>query len=150
MNMYIFRTLLVFLSLCCLGTVGCSSHSHGVQGPETPDQKAVATSAAIALDDEQRGIMSSKDYLRWEQVGKQVSRDRRIDDADLDWAISTMSKPSTDAASVHMQMMGLFLTCRTLTPEQRQKIRWAANPLLSSPSKYDRKYAQAVFKRIPG
>lgn len=144
------RVLLVSLILCCISTLGCNSRSHDTQRSETPDQKTMATSAAIALDDERRGIMSSKDFLHWEQISNQVSRDRRMDDTDSDWAVSMMSKPSTDPASVHMDMTGLFLTCRTLTPEQRQKIRQAVTPLLSSPNKYDRKTAQVVLKRIPG
>lgn len=149
MNVAISRVLIAPLALCCTLILGCGSHAHNAKAYETPNQRAVAASAAIAQDDQQRGIMSSKDYLRWEQVGNQVSRTRSISDADLDWALSTINQPSTDPAAVHLQMIGLFVTCRTLTPEQRLKIRQAVTPLLSSSDKHDRKAAEIALRRIP-
>lgn len=92
--------------------------------------------------------MSSEDYLRWEQVGNKVGLRKRIDDDDLDWAISMMKKTSTQPAEVHMDIMSLFLTAKAFTPEQQEKIRNAVNPLLLSSDRDEPKWARAVIKKL--
>ena len=92
--------------------------------------------------------MTSDDYLRWEQVGNKISQKKQIDDDDLDWATSLIHKPSTSPSDVHELVMGLFLTARTFTPLQQQKIRAAVTPLLSSSDGDEAKWAKAVLKKI--
>lgn len=130
--------LLIILFVITLS--GCATHSRS---------SVSTTSAAIADKNQKAGIMTSADYLHWEQVSNKVATTRRIDDADLDWAISMMQKPSTNPPEVHSLMMGLFLTLRTATPLQQNKIRDAVTPLLASTDKYDPKWAKAVLKKFP-
>lgn len=144
-----FRLMVFFaFTLCFVASAGCNAQTHISQSRETPNQRAVKTSAAISHNEEKLGIMTSADYLHWEQVSNKVSAQRRMSDDDLDWAVSMMQKPSTQPADVHEKMMGYFLTMRTFGPMQQQKIRAAVTPLLSSHDPLELKYVQAVIKKM--
>lgn len=134
----------VIAFLCLIGLTGCAKQSQ----PISYEQPTPKTSAAIAQKAQRDGVMSSEDYLHSEELGKKVRHEKRLDDADIDWAVATMNKPSTAAWSVHTQMMALFLDMKTFTPSQREKIRVAVTPLLASKDPLDQKYAKAVIKRI--
>lgn len=163
MNKFFWRIGVFPVMLCSVVMLGCSAHSRTSAGPEThnqtagatpagyetPDQKAVASSVAIGRNNEQKGIMSSADYLRWEQVGNKVSAQRHMDDSDVDWALSVMQKPSTRPAQVRVMMMGLFLSPHTFGPTQQQKIRAAVTPLLTSSDLVEKDYAKAVIYGRP-
>ena len=97
---------------------------------------------------EEQGHMAAADYLRWEAVGDKVSRQGRIEDEDLDWAISTMQKPSTNPSELHSTIISLFLAPRTLTPSQKQKIHDAVLPLLSSKDEDDRMLSRMAIRKV--
>lgn len=140
--------LLVVFFLCLatylIAISGCGQKDHS----SASEQSSAASTTAINQKVEKDGIMARTDSEQWERLGTKVSRTKQLDDADVDWAISMMHKPSTVPAVVHAQMMGLFLDMRTFSPSQREKILQAVTPLLSSTNPMDRKYAQAVIRRM--
>lgn len=142
------QAMLVSLVLCSAILTGCGTHSQANNANVTPEQRAAKTSAIIGQSNERRGVMSSEDYSRWEHMGDKDGMVAHISDDDLDWAISVMRKPSTNPTIVHMRVMGLFLTVQAFTDVQRQKIKTAVTPLLSSADTEDVKWAKAVLKRI--
>lgn len=136
------------MMICLIALTGCAAHPSADNKTAIRQRQTAKTSAKIGRAEEKQGIMTSEDYLKWEKVGNKVSLKRRIDDPDLDWAISVMGKPSTKPAEVHIMMMSLFLTIRAFTPAQQQKISAAVKPLLSSSDKDEPKWAKAVLKKI--
>ncbi len=133
-----------FLALVSVLSFGCAT-SHHISDKE---QRAEKNSAQIGQSLQNTGVMSSVDYRRWEDVGNKVGTQRKIDDADLDWALSTMQKPSTDSAEVAIRMMGLFMTAKTFTPLQHEKIWSAVGPLRFSKNIREGKWATACLKRV--
>ena len=126
------------LIVCCSILLGCAAHS--------PDaQKLPVSTYRIAGDYERLGIMSSADYIRWQEVANKVDLHRRLDDEDLDWAISAMQKPSAKPLDVHEHMMSLFSGVWAYGPGQQEKVRAAVTPLLASRDPFEVKYAKRVL-----
>ncbi len=138
MSILIWAARISPLILCCSILLGCADHS--------PDaQKLPASTYTFGRDEERLGIMSSADYIRWQEVANKIDLSRRIDDEDLDWAISAMQKPSTRPLEVHQMMMALFQDVWVYGPGQQEKVRAAVTPLLASRDPYDVKYAKRVL-----
>lgn len=138
MNKLIWATRVFPLIVCSSVLLGCASHSPNAQ-------KLPASTYAIAHDEERFGIMSSADYIRWQEVANKIDLHRRIDDEDLDWAITAMQKPSTKPLDVHEHMMSLFSGVWAYGPGQQEKVRAAVTPLLASRDPFEVKYAKRVL-----
>ena len=126
------------LIICCSILMGCAAHSRDAQ-------KLPASTYAIGRDNERLGIISSADYIRWQEVANKIDLHRRIDDEDLDWAISAMQKPSTRPSELHERIMSLFRDVWAYGPGQQEKVRAAVTPLLTSRDPFEVKYAKSVL-----
>lgn len=80
---------------------------------------------------EKQGIMSQNDYVELREIKTTTKASGKISDADLDWAIQLLHKPSTHPEIKDMNVLTLFLMVKVISPPQENKIFTAATSVLA-------------------
>lgn len=90
--------------------------------------------------------MSRPDYVRLRQIRDSIRQSRQISDSDLDWSLSLLKSSSEPTA--RSRVMTMFVLLKNTPQAQKDKVKGAVTPLLSSQDELDRKSAELVLKSL--
>jgi hypothetical protein len=110
-------------------------------GPLTP-----AELARNAANSQAAGWMSSQDYTTLHAVQQRVISTGTISDADLDWSLALLRRSADPLPRA--KVMGMFRSRLHASPSQKERIRAAIEPLLSSADHLDQQYARSAMRGL--
>jgi hypothetical protein len=86
------------------------------------------------------------DRKRLDRIGNLVMSTGAISEADLNWSLDLLKRAG--AIAPRTQVMLMLARAHSATTPQRERIRAAAMPYLSSPERLERKFAQRLLAKI--
>lgn len=107
---------------------------------------------------QQRGLMSSNDWITFSRLGETVATDKRLNDHDFGQLLELMKAhqdrvryvPSQSVIATHMTAMNLFRRMNRASPDQKRQMVSTVSPLLRSPDKYERTVANQIVTKYTG
>lgn len=128
---------------------GCSHLS-----PKEEAEEKYEKSLSVTVQN--RGLMSSDEWMEIDRLGRIAKAERKLDDADFQRVIGLVQQktsgisPSTSVVAVHLSAMNIFQSMTRASPTQKRKIISVVTPFLNSQNRYEPVMAKQVIDEFKG